>query len=80
MKEIDETIFWADGWKGHAKGGCYIRCDIKKVLKDFIKRTKVKIVGIRLDLKDPDWNLELFIDHTPNHLLIHEVKEEQNND
>ena len=58
LKEVNNNVFWLDKWEGGAKGGFFVRND----LKDFfikLKNRGIKPVGIKVD---DSYNLEVIVD------------------
>jgi len=57
-QELQEDIFWLDGWEGKASSGVYVRNPLFEFIKDCEKRG-LKVVGIR---KPKDWNMEVIVE------------------
>ena len=55
---VDEKIFWLDGFEGKAKGGYFIR---NELFKFFAKLRKSGLEPVGLKVKD-NWNLEVIVE------------------
>ena len=54
----EKQIFWLDGWEGRAKGGYYIRNNLKEFFSK-LKEKGMKPVGIAYD---GSYNLEIIVE------------------
>lgn len=60
---MSEQVYWLDGWDGIAKGGYYVRNDLKEFFETLEKKG-IKPVGIRYD---GTYNLEIIVEAKNEH-------------
>ena len=67
---MENKVFFEDGFDGEAVGGFFIRNDIFKFFKK-LKETGLNPVGIKID---DGWNLEVIVERNQSYIDNYEKK------